>query len=124
MSAVAQLIPDDPAAKESVLAVLREHPELQDFIARVKDKAEEVFPKTAIALDAVRYDDWDPPVRMIVHITPPWDEYTRASREFAHWVGDLAEYDRDLILVMPMWNGPIETLRRCGDGIFSPSCPI
>jgi hypothetical protein len=57
MAEIAQLIPNDPTAKESVLAVLREHPELQDFIARVTDKAEEVFPEFDIVLDTVQYDE-------------------------------------------------------------------
>ncbi len=109
MVAVAQFIPDDPQQKESVLAVLREHPELQGFIARVSEKAEEVFPEISITLDTVQYDDWDPPVRMIIHITQPWDDYWSASQIFVHWVGHLLDYDRELILVMPMWNGPIES---------------
>ncbi len=57
MAKIAQLIPNDPTAKESVVAVLREHPELQDFIARVTDKAEEVFPEFDIVLDTVQYDE-------------------------------------------------------------------
>ena len=112
MVAVAQFIPKDPQEKESVLAVLREHPELQDFIARVSAKAEAMFPEVAISLDTVQYDDWDPPVRMLVHITQPWDDYTAASDIFARWVGHLPEYDRELIFVWPQWNGPIETYHR------------
>ena len=112
MVAVAQYIPKDPKEKESVLAVLREHPELQDFIARVSEKAETMFPEVSISLDTVRYDDWDPLVRMLVHITQPWDDWTASSDVFTHWVGHLPDYDRDLIFVMPMWNGPIETYHR------------
>ena len=112
MVAVAQYIPDDPQQKASVLAVLREHPELQGFIARASAKAEELFPETRITLDAVQYDEWDPPVRMIVKITQPWPDYQAASDTFIHWVGHLPDYKRDLILVMPMWNGPIETLQQ------------
>jgi hypothetical protein len=109
MVAVARYIPDDPKAKESVLAVLREHPELQDFIARVSEKAAEMFPDVDIALDTEQYDDWDPPLTMKVRITQPWDGYKVASRDFARWVGHRADYDRDLILVMPMWNGPLQS---------------
>ncbi len=112
MVAVAQFIPKDPKEKESVLAVLREHPELQDFIARVREKAEEVFPEISISLDTVRYDDWDSPVRMHVKITQPWDDYMPSSDAFAHWVGHLSEYDRELIFVWPQWNGPIESCHR------------
>lgn len=112
MVAVAHFIPDDPAQKESVLTVFREHPGLQPFIALVSEKAGKMFPEITISLDTVQYDEWDPPVRMIVHITQPWDDFTVASDEFIHWVGHLPEYDRDLILVMPMWSGPIESYHR------------
>lgn len=70
MADIAQLIPNDPTAKESVLAVIREHPELQDFIARVTDKAEEVCPEINITLDTVRYDEWDAAVRMFIRYYP------------------------------------------------------
>ncbi len=66
MVAVAQFIPQDPEQKESVLAVLREHPELQDFIVRAREKAAEIFPEFRVTLDTVQYDDWDPPVTMTI----------------------------------------------------------
>ena len=112
MVAVARYIPQDPDEKASVLAVLREHPELQDFIARVSEKAETMFPEVSISLDTVQYEDWEPPVRMHVKITQPWDDYTASSDAFTHWVGHLPDYDRELILVWPQWNGPIETYHR------------
>ncbi len=108
MVAVAQFIPDDPAEKESVLAVLREYPELQDFIARASEKAEELFPDVAIALDTVQYDDWDPPVRMIIHVTQPWNEFRLLRSDFVRWLTQDPAFDMDVILVMPMWHGPIE----------------
>ncbi len=112
MVAVAQYIPSDPEGKASVLAVLREHPELPEFIARVSEKAEAMFPEISITLDTVRYDDWDPPVRMMIHITQPWDDYTASSDAFFHWFAHHPGYEPDLIIVMPLWNGPIETYRR------------
>lgn len=112
MVAVAQFIPDDPQAKESVLAVLREHPELQDFIARVSEKAAELFPEVSIELDTTRYDEWDPPLTLSVRITQPWDEYKESSNEFIHWYAHQPGWNLDLIVVVPMWAGPIETYRR------------
>ncbi len=112
MVAVAQFIPKDPKEKESVLAVLREHPELQDFIARVSEQAEAMFPEVSISLDMVRYDDWDPPLRMLLHVFQPWADYRQTVDLFTHDVGHRPDYNRDLIFVFPMWAGPIETLPR------------
>jgi len=85
---------------------------LQDFITRVSEKAEEMFPEVSISLDTVRYDDWDPPVRMLIHITQDWDEYKQSSKAFRHWLAYLPEYERDHIFIMSMWAGPIETARQ------------
>ena len=109
MVAVSRYFPDDPKQKESVHAVLREHPELPDFIARVSEKATEMFPEVSIALDTERYDEWDPQLRLLVRITQPWDEFKKTSDEFIHWYARQPGWDLDLIVVMPMWAGPIET---------------
>jgi hypothetical protein len=112
MAAVAQLVSEDPQEQQSVAAVLREHPELQDFIGRVTDKAEEIFPESSFSVDTVRYDEWDAPVRMFIRITQPWDDYKVVSDQFFHWFAHQPDYDPDLILVMPLWDGPLESYRR------------
>jgi hypothetical protein len=82
MVAVAQFIPEDPREKDSVLAVLAKHPELESFIVEVSDEAHERFPEVRIELDTVGYDDWDPPLRMLVHVTQPLDSYRDAIVPF------------------------------------------
>ena len=110
MVAVAQYIPKDPREKASVLSVLAEHPELQDFIASISDEARRTFPEVTIELDTVRYDEWDPPLRMILHVTQPWNDYWDTVYGFTRSVGQRPDYNRDLVFVMPKWAGPIETL--------------
>jgi hypothetical protein len=111
MVAVAQFIPQDPDEKELVLAVLREHPELQDFITRASEKAKETFADVRITLDTVRYDDWDPPARMLIHVTQPWDEFKSKRSNYVLWLTQDPAFDLDVILVMPMWSGPVESYR-------------
>jgi len=111
MVAVAQFVPQDPQEKESVLAVLREHPELQDFILRASEKAEEIFPEVRITLDTVQYDEWDPPVTMTVWVTEPWDRFRPGLDRFTHWLAHDADHDKELLFVMPMWDGPLESYR-------------
>ncbi len=105
MVAVAQFIPQDPEQKESVLAVLREHPELQDFILRASEKAEEIFPDVRITLDTVRYDEWDPPARMLVYSKAPLDRFEALFDRYTHWLAYDANYPDELIQVMPLWAG-------------------
>lgn len=109
MVAVAQFIPQDPKEQESVLAVLHEHPELQDFILRASQKAEEIFLVVRVTLDTVQYDEWDPPVTMTIWIDLPWDRFLAAMDRFTHWLAYEANHDKELLFVMPMWDGPIES---------------
>lgn len=109
MVAVAQFIPQDPKEQESVLAVLREHPELQDYILHVSDKAKEIFPDFRVTLDTVQYDEWDPPVTMTVWVPLRWPQFLEANQRFTHWLVHKADHDKELLFVMPMWDGPLES---------------
>lgn len=106
MVAMVQFIPQDPKEKESVLAVLREYPELQDFILRASEKAEMIFPDVRITLDTVRHDDWDPPVRMKVHAVDTLDRFEALFSQYTYWLAYDANYPQELISVMPLWAGP------------------
>lgn len=111
MVAVAQFIPKDPMEKESVLAVLRQHPELQDFILRASVKAEAIFPEVRITLDTVRYDEWDPPVRMKVHAVETLDRFEELFSRYTQWLAYDADYPQDLIQVLPLWAGTATSAR-------------
>ncbi|HEV2066295.1 MAG TPA: hypothetical protein VGR08_05620 [Thermomicrobiales bacterium] len=108
MVAVAQLMPQDPEEQRTVLGVLREHPELPGFIARATQRAHEVFTDPEIHLDTVRYDEWDPPLRVIIRVPMRMPEYREAFREYLRRLSPNPEYDRDLILVFPQYWGPVE----------------
>jgi hypothetical protein len=107
MVAVAQYIPEDPREKDSVLAVLAEHPELHSFISEVSEEALRTFPEVQIALDRRRHDEWDPLLHLMIEVTQPWSDYQRVVNQFVHKVGARPDYDRNLILVMPTWVGPL-----------------
>jgi len=110
MVAVAQYIPTDPDEKASVLAVLREHPEVQEFILRASEKAEEVFPEVTITLDTVRYDEWDPPARMTIYAVQPLEAFSVAYDVFVQWLITEAVYPKDLIIGMPVWRSRRDVL--------------
>jgi len=48
---------------------------------------------------------------MYINTVQPWTEYGRPFDLFLRWLSPNPEYNRDLILVMPMWAGPIETYK-------------
>ncbi len=105
MVAMAQLIPTDPDEQASVLEVLRQHPELKGFFAKASAKAEEVFPGATMHLDTVGYDEWDPPVRLIIHAPMPLTTIEAATRDYMAWLRESLAYPEDLIFVFPQWVG-------------------
>lgn len=95
MVAVAQLIPKDPEEQKTVLGVLQEHPELQGFIARATKRARETFTDPEIHLDTVRYDEWGPPLRLIIRAPMPMPEHP--------------EHNEELMLVFPQFAGSVDS---------------
>ncbi len=111
MVAMAQLIPEDPKEQASVLEVLRAHPELNGFIAKASAKAEEFFPGAMMHLDTVQYDDWDPPVSLIIQSPLPMPEHRVAVNTYIHWLTSQPDYDDELISVFPQWWGNLDRAR-------------
>ncbi|MGI8484747.1 MAG: hypothetical protein ACR2OU_10850 [Thermomicrobiales bacterium] len=105
MVAMAQLIPEDPDEQASVLEVLRQHPELKGFIAKASAKAEEVFPGATMRLDTVSYDEWDPPVRLLIRAPMSLASVESATRGYITWLREALAYPEDLIFVFPQWGG-------------------
>ena len=103
MVAVANLLPENPEDEASVLAVLKEHPQARAFIQQASEKAQELFPGVRISLDAVQWEEWDPPLRIVLHIRQPWERYKAAILEFASWTGVQPTFDPGLIGVLPLW---------------------
>lgn len=108
MVAMAQLIPNDPDEQASVLEVLRQHPELKGFIAKASAKAEEVFPGATMHLDTVSYDEWDPPVRLIIHARLPWETFESSLDGYLSWLVAQSDFDEQLIQVIPQFRQDIE----------------
>lgn len=105
MVAVANLLPQNPEDEASVLALLREHPELRTFIQQASVKAMEVFPDATIQLDTVRYDPWDPPIRMNVLIRGDLEQVNRDRTDYLRWLHATLTYPEDLVFVIPQWIG-------------------
>lgn len=109
MVAVAQLMPRDPKEQASVLGVLRAHPELREFIARATEKARDVFSNPEIHLDTVGYDEWDPPVRLVIEARMSWESFALAFDRYLKWLSPNPDYNRDVIAVLPLWAGETGT---------------
>ena len=111
MVANAQYIPDDPKEQASVLKVLREHPELQGDIERAQEAASRIFSKYRIWLDSRTYDEWDPPLTLYIGVNEPFDQFRQSADEYTDWLAYTSNYHRDLLLIMPTWEGPLESIR-------------
>ncbi|MGC4192406.1 MAG: hypothetical protein QM589_14745 [Thermomicrobiales bacterium] len=105
MVAVANLLPDNPEEEATVLALLKEHPELRTFIQQASAKALDLFPGATIQLDTVRYDDWDPPMRMIVSVPGNLETMMPGRMDYFRWLHTSLNYPEELIFVFTQWAG-------------------
>lgn len=105
MVAKAQYIPDDPKEQASVLKVLHEHPELRTFIQRAVQMAHDLFPDPRVVLDTQRYEEIDPPVRLLLYVSEPLATFDRHYHGYSQWLAHESEYPQELIAVMPLWGG-------------------
>jgi hypothetical protein len=103
MVAVAKLLPTDPEEEASVLSVLKEHPEARVFIQQASEKAQDVFPGVRITVDAVQWEEWDPPLRMVLTIPGPWEVYQTAMGAFVDWLGKRPYADLETVALLPLW---------------------
>jgi hypothetical protein len=106
MVAVAQYIPTDPEEKASVLAVLRDHPELPEIIQLAIQKATEVFPDPRVALDTERYDEADPLMWFQINVEEPLLSFNEHYHQYAYWLANESNYPDELIGILPLWNRP------------------
>jgi hypothetical protein len=100
MVALSRMLPTDPDEREQVRRVLREHPALEAFIERLGRHAAEVFPGAELALDTRQYDDWDPPIRVIV--TAPYTDraaFVARDREWTTWLLTQPEFNPSQVFV-------------------------
>jgi len=101
MVAVAAMMPANPEEEASVLAVLREHPELRTFIQQASAKALEFFPGATIQLDTVRYDEWDPPIQMNIFVRDGQADMIQRRLDYIRWLREHLDYPEDMIFVFP-----------------------
>lgn len=102
MIAIRDMLPDDTDEQREIERILSEQPDLQVMIERAQAKAREMFANPRFTLDTRQYDDWDPPIRLIVRADVPDEEYSDALLGYIHWMSQEPAYDRDRITIFPM----------------------
>ncbi len=93
MSAITDMFPSDADEQAAIERILREQPDLAVMIEKAQAKAREMFANPRFALDTRQYDDWDPPIRLVIRADVPESAYRDMLRLFIHWLAHDAEYD-------------------------------
>lgn len=93
MSAISDMLPSDAAEQEEIERVLREQPDLAAMIERAQAKARDMFSDPRFTLDTRQYDDWDPPLRLVISTDIEEPDYQETLRRFIHWLAHDASYD-------------------------------
>lgn len=93
MVAMTKMMPSDPDERATVRRVLREHPELERFIERISRHATELFPGAEMTLDTRQFDDWDPPIQVVVTAPLQTVNYGDTYLRLLEWMNADPDYD-------------------------------
>lgn len=86
MSAISDMLPSDAAEQAEIERILREKPDLAAMIERAQAKARDMFSDPRFTLDTRQYDDWDPPLRLVISADIEEPDYQETLRRFIDWL--------------------------------------
>lgn len=102
MIAIKDMLPPDADEQREIERILREQPDLRVMIEKAQAKAREMFPDPHFTLDTRQYDDWDPPIRLIIRADVADADFSEALLGYVHWMSHDPDYDRDRISISPL----------------------
>lgn len=97
MVAIRSFLPSQPDDREMTTNVLDAHPGLASFVVRFSDKVLETWSDVDIALNARQYDDWDPPLTIVIHEPIRPDEYVERFERIYDIARSTPGYNQDLV---------------------------
>lgn len=101
MVAQSDSLPQHERERAEASEVLMQNPDIRGMVERIAGHAASSFGWMSVSLDTRQYDEWDPPVRLI--ITVPYldrEEWTRRYRSFVDWLAQQPDYDPDRLFTM------------------------
>ncbi len=102
MSVISDMLPSDAAEQAEIERILREQPDLAAMIETAQAKAREVFAEPRFSLDTHGYDDWDPPLRLVVRADVPEEKFDATFLGYIHWLGAEPGIDLDRLSIDPL----------------------
>jgi hypothetical protein len=111
MIAIDAMLPDDVDEQREIQRILSEQPDLEVIIAKAQAKAREMFANPRFTLDTRQYDDWDPPIRLIVRADVDAARYSDALRQYLDWLTYDSGYDSTRITISPLFHRVVANSR-------------
>lgn len=90
-------VPDDRATVEDVL---RRQPDTVRFIERLRQHVRSIYDEPRISLNTRQYDEWDPPITVVIYADIPNEEYGEQLLNVIDWVNQDPDYNRDNVAVL------------------------
>lgn len=102
MSAISDMLPADADDQAAIERLLREQLDLTGMIETAQTKAREMFVNPRFSLDTRQYDDWDPPIRLVVRADVPEETFDASLLGYVHWLALEPGVDLDRLGIEPM----------------------
>lgn len=111
MNGISDMLPSDAGEQAEIERILREQPDLAAMIERAQAEAREIFVDPRFTLDTRQYDDWDPPLRLVISADIKESVYKGTVRRFIHWLAHDATHD-DTRLTISLFPHAIPAISR------------
>lgn len=97
MVALKHMMPNDPSERGFIESTLRDHPSVSRFTKRLQQHVESQLDQPAVSLDALAYDEWDPPLAVEITADIPEAEYVDVLHQLRRWAQSDPDYDPALV---------------------------
>jgi hypothetical protein len=100
MAAMNHMLPEDPDDRAVILDSLRDAPEIEAFAERLLDHARELYGHAVMTFQARQYDEWDPPLQIVITAPMPDSRYGEYYYELLKWANNDPDYDTGKLQVI------------------------
>lgn len=97
MVAIKSFLPSQPDDRELTTSVLDAHPGLANFVVRFSEQILESRGDADISLNARQYDDWDPPLTVVIRESISPDQYVERFERIYDIARSTPGYDHNLV---------------------------
>lgn len=95
-----RLLPNDRNKRMVIERAFEADPQTADFVRDAISHVQEIWPEANVELQSIQYDDWDPPVSIVIYSNLRDSEFVDFSRTVSEWAVHQDGYNPDGAMIL------------------------